>query len=499
MNQIKTGALLSYIGLGINILIGLLYTPWMIHSIGRDNFGLYTLAMSIITLFVFDFGLSSAVTRFMAKYIAEGRNDKANNCLSLVYKLYIGIDTILLLILTAVYFFIPCIYESLTPAEIGKFKIVYIIASCFSVISFPFIPLNGVLSANEKFIQLKLCELANKIIIVGTMSACLLMGYGLYALVSVNAFAGIIMIVLKLYCVRRFTDTKINFGYKNSRERKEILGFSGWVTVISVCQRMIFNLAPSILCIMSGAASIAVLGIAITIEGYTYTIASALNGMFLPKVSRIMASDSSDLMPLMIRIGRLQAMVITFIVIIFICVGQNFINLWVGEEFSSSYFCAILLILPSLIQLPQEIASTAMVAANKVKHQAIVFIAMAICNIGLAFWLSSKWNAIGISLSICIAYLVRTIGLNYLYVKDLNLKIHYFFVKTFSKLILPVLLVISAAFTFNHFINTNNWFAFIFEAAILSISFVGLLWLMYMNRDEKNLALSLFRIRRLKN
>ena len=99
MNQIKTGALLSYIGLGINILIGLLYTPWMIHSIGRDNFGLYTLAMSIITLFVFDFGLSSAVTRFMAKYIAEGRNDKANNCLSLVYKLYIGIDTILLLIL----------------------------------------------------------------------------------------------------------------------------------------------------------------------------------------------------------------------------------------------------------------------------------------------------------------------------------------------------------------------------------------------------------------
>ena len=35
----------------------LLYTPWMIHSIGRENFGLYTLAMSVISLFVFDFGL----------------------------------------------------------------------------------------------------------------------------------------------------------------------------------------------------------------------------------------------------------------------------------------------------------------------------------------------------------------------------------------------------------------------------------------------------------
>ena len=76
--QLKLGALMSYMAIGINILAGLLYTPWMIHSIGRENFGLYTLAMSVISLFVFDFGLSSAVTRFIAKYLAEGRQDMNN-------------------------------------------------------------------------------------------------------------------------------------------------------------------------------------------------------------------------------------------------------------------------------------------------------------------------------------------------------------------------------------------------------------------------------------
>ena len=84
MNQIKVGALISYVAIAINIITGLLYTPWMIHSIGRENFGLYTLAMSVISLFVFDFGLSSAVTRFIAMYLAEGRQDKADNCLGLV-------------------------------------------------------------------------------------------------------------------------------------------------------------------------------------------------------------------------------------------------------------------------------------------------------------------------------------------------------------------------------------------------------------------------------
>ena len=91
-NQIKLGAILSYFALGVNILTGLFFTPWVINSIGRANYGLFTLALSVITLFVFDFGLSGAVTRFVAKFLAEGRQDKANNCLGLVYKLYFYID-----------------------------------------------------------------------------------------------------------------------------------------------------------------------------------------------------------------------------------------------------------------------------------------------------------------------------------------------------------------------------------------------------------------------
>lgn len=490
MSQIKTGALLSYAGLGINILIGLLYTPWMIHSIGRDDFGLYTLAMSIISLFVFDFGLSSAVTRFMAKYIAEGRTDKANNCLGLVYKLYIAVDIVLFLILAAVYFFIPAIYESLTPEEISKFKVVYVIAACFSVISFPFIPLNGVLSANEKFIQLKLCELANKILIVATMSACLLMGYGLYALVLVHAVAGLIMIGLKLYCVRRFTNTTINFQYKDPKEQKEILGFSGWVTVISISQRMIFNLAPSILGIMSGATSIAILGVAITIEGYTYTFASALNGLFLPRVSKIMAEPEGDIMPLMIRVGRIQAMIISVIVVTFICIGHDFVLLWVGEGFRMSYWCAVLLILPSIIHLPQEIANTAIIASNKVKHQAVVFLIMASCNIALAFWLSNLWAAIGISISISIAYFIRTFGMNYLYVKDLNLNIGNFFKSTYVSLLTPIALVAVATVVMNEFISNVNWIVFIIKGLVLSIVFGMSFWKFYMREDEKQLVRS---------
>ena len=66
--QIALGAIMSYISIGINIVTGLVFTPWMIHSIGKENYGLFTLALSVISLFVFDFGLSSAITRFLSIY-----------------------------------------------------------------------------------------------------------------------------------------------------------------------------------------------------------------------------------------------------------------------------------------------------------------------------------------------------------------------------------------------------------------------------------------------
>lgn len=490
LSQIKAGAILAYISLGINILVGLLYTPWMIHSIGKDNFGLYTLAMSVISLFVFDLGLGYAIGRFMSKYLAEKQLDKANNILGMVYKLYFLLDIILLIILTTIYFFIPQIYESLTVEEIERLKVVYIIAALFSLISFPFIPLNGVLGANEKFVQLKLCELIHKLIIVAAMSTCLLLGYGLYALVTVNAGAGIIMILLKYICVRKYTTTRVNFQYRNRTELKEILTFSGWSTVMSLSQRMIFNIAPTILGMMSGASSIAVFGVAMTIEGYTYMFASALNGMFLPRVSRIMADKKGDLLPLMIRVGRIQLMIISAIVVGFICLGYNFILVWVGKDFEASYLCAVLLILPSVIHLPQEIASTAIIAANKIRQQAIVYIIMASCNIGLAFWLSKLLGALGISISISIAYFVRTLGLNYLYHHELRINLKRFFKLTFVPIMFPTLLILGVGVLLYCLIPGMSWITFIIKLICLTIVMGLSYWFLTMDRNEKALLTS---------
>lgn len=485
--QIKLGAILSYVAIAINILCGILYTPWMISSIGRENFGLYTLANSVITLFVFDFGLSSAVTRFIARYLAEGRQDKADRCIGLVYRLYFVIDIVLLLIMTLVYFYIPYIYRELTADEIEKFKVIYVIAATYSVLSFPFIPVNGILKAHEKFIQLQLCDVLHKLFVVGSMAVCLLNGYGLYALVLVNAAAGIITILLKLFCIYKFTPQRVAWSYFDKLELKKIAGYSGWVTVISLSQRCIFSLAPSILGFFSGSAAIAVLGIAITIEAYTFTFANAINGMFLPMVARIVSSDKGNVLPLMIRVGRIQIFIVGLVVFGFLCLGNSFIYNWVGEEFSNSFICALLLIFPSFLHLPQQIGQETIYASNKVKKLAFVFIIMAVSNLLGAFLLAPSLGAVGICISIFIAYIVRTVGMDIILYRDLQIDVFEFIKKTYLAVMAPLAVSVLVSLGIMQMVSIQSWTGFLIKGVLFCMIYLGITYKFSMNETERNL------------
>lgn len=489
VNQLKTGAILSYIGLAINVIVGLLYTPWMINSIGKADYGLYTLALSVISLFVFDFGIGQAVTRFVAKYLAEGSQEKVNNCLGLVYKLYFYIDILVFVILTCLYFFIPYIYRELTLEEVEKFKVIYAAVAFFSILSFPFIPINGVLTANEKFIQLKLCDLAHKLFIVVTMALCLLLGYGLYALVWVNIIAGLLVIALKLYFIKRDTSTSINFSYKNKVEFREIVSFSGWVTIKSLSERMIFTLSPTILGMVAGSVEIALFGICNVIEGYVYSFAGALNGLFLPRVSQIATDDKEDIMPLMIRVGRLLFFVTGLIIVGFITIGQDFIEVWLGKGYDTIYFATILIILPSLVYIPQEIGCSAIAVYNKVKYQAIVYVVMGLCNVILGYFLAREYGCLGLCIAIFIAYNIRNIGLEIIFKKQLNLHLGFFFKEVFLKMGVPIVVVCILGYIC-HFISIYGWFGFFVKGILIVLIYGLIMWRLVLSKEEKYLFIS---------
>ena len=443
--QIKIGALLSYFAIAFNMVAGLIYTPWMISQIGQSNYGLYTLAHSLITIFVMDFGMSAAVSRFVSKYRAENDQQAIDNFLGIAYKLYIALDGIILAFLLIIGLFLNSIYGNLSVEEFETFKILYAIVGIFSVISFPFTNLSGILNAYENFIGLRLADLFHKVFIIVAMVIALLLGYGVFALVTVNAISGILTIIIKLFLIKKYTKVKVNFKCKEKRTLKDIFGFSIWTTITSFARRMIFNISPSIIVAVSttGAIGAAIFGLASTVEGYVSTFANALNGMFMPRISKIVHDGKKDteLVDLMVKVGRIQCIIIGVLVVGFISFGKSFIiDIWNKPDFTESYICAVFLIIPSYFYMPLQIANTTLIVENKVKIQSIIYIITGVFNVCCSLVLSNIWGALGASISICIAYLLRSAMLIVAHIKVLRLNMMQMFKKCYLK-ITPFLLL----------------------------------------------------------
>ena len=75
ISQIKIGALLSYVSMGLSTVISLVYTPIMIQRLGDSEFGVYqTVLPSNSYLNLLTFGLGSAYIRYYSR--AKSADDK---------------------------------------------------------------------------------------------------------------------------------------------------------------------------------------------------------------------------------------------------------------------------------------------------------------------------------------------------------------------------------------------------------------------------------------
>lgn len=495
-SEIKVGAVISYLTIVINIILGLVYTPWTLKIIGSSDYGLYTLTTSLIAIFLLDFGMSAAVGRYISNYRALGRQDDIDSFVGLSVKFYAILCSVLAVILVVVFFMLDRLYVGLTPEELLKLRYVFLINAFFIVVSFPVNICNGILTAYEKFIWQKSADIINKIGTVIITVAVLLMGGGLYSLVFINGLLNFVTFIAKVVIIRKVTPVKISFR-KGNTSLRDVFSFSAWTTVNSVSQQITNNLAPSILGMTSNTLSITIYGFARTIEGYVYNITEAINGLFMPSVSRLIAKedDASRVLPLMIKVGRLNHSVITLLLMGFLIMGQKFVELWVGAEYSVLYPCILFLIFPYYLTASEQIANTSVIVHNKVKYTSLINIIVSCICLVISYYVSLEYGVVGMCAVICIGSCIKSILVNIVYWKVLKIDIFSFFRQCHLSF-LPgtagsVLVSYFLIRTLDVQINLPlNWITFFAECIVIGAVFFLCMWLFTWNDYEKSLIRS---------
>ena len=500
-NQLKAGVILSYISTAITIAIQLIYMPVMIRLLGKSEYGLYSLVSSMVSyLSLFSLGFTGAYLRFFARFYNDKEKLASLNGMFLtLFSLLAVIASICGIILS---FFSKQIFGSkLSDAELAKARILMLILVMNIAITLISGIFDSIIGAYEQFILQRILGIVSAIINPFICLPLLVMGYGSIMIVVVTTGVTLARFVINVwFCIYKI---KIPVSFQGFRWSllKEITVFSSFLLINMIIDQINWNVDKLILGHTSGTEEIAVYGVASQFNSLFITFSTTISSVFAQRVNHIAVQKENnyqtEFTKLMAKIGRIQWLILGLLTGGFIVFGQYFIvHIFAGEGYEDSYMASLYLVIPVLIPLIQNIGIEMQRALNKHQFRAIIYLIIAICNVGISIPLASKWGAVGAAMGTAISLVIGNgLIMNLFYHKVLHIDMKYFWkeiLKTWKGFLIPAIM---AAFIMKRIVFENLkifllcafMFAVVYCVSILTFS---------CNREEKELIFGMIRRKR---
>ena len=491
-NQLKTGVLLSYINLLIGNLIPFFYTPIMLRLLGQAEYGLYGIAGSVMGyLGLLNFGIGGSIVRYLAKYRAENDLDGERRIFGLFIKLYSIIGLIILTIGTLLSFHFGFYGRSLTGIELALLKKLVLLMSLNTAVFMPFSVYSSIIIAHERFIFSKLISILTSILSPCVNLILLYKGFGSIGLVlSATAFHFLTYALYVLYTRKRI-GIRPSFQKTESGLIKEILHYSFFVFLAQMVDILYWSTDKLIIGWAIGSVMTAIYNIGASFNGYVTSLSTAINGVLLPRLTAMSVKDAprEEYDKLFIKIGRLQFILISFIVSAFVAFGRHFIVLWAGTDYVQAYPVALLTMIPVTVPLIQNTGLNILYATNRHHFRSIVYAIVAVINVFLTFWWVETWGIIGAALATCLAYcLGNIVVINIYYHKIIGLNIPLFWKNIVE--MAPVMIIMGTVWwVFLKRFVIHSWLNFFVFAALYTLLYFLLAYRFMMNKYERELII----------
>ena len=447
--QINAGIVLQYIQMFLSIAIGVIYTPIMLRLLGQSEYGLYNLAASIISylsLLTLSFGAS--YVRFFTLY-KKNNPEKINKLNGLYLTTFFLISLVALIAGTVlssnVRLFLNNTYSI---KDIGIAKNLMILLTINLAISFPMSVFTSFITAHERFIFLKISNIGKTVFSPALSIIALFFGYGSIGVVIATTAINLLVDAINIYYC--FSKLKMRFSFRKMEfyKLKEIFVFSVFIAMNQLIDQINWQTDKIILGKMISSAAVSIYAIGASINMYYVQFSSAISNLYGPKINQIVVRNDKEmnveLTHLMTNVGMFQFFLLFLILTGFIFFGEYFIMIWAGTGYKESFYVALFLMIPETIPLIQNIGIEIQRAKNKHKFRSIIYLIMALVNVGISIFLCFLYGVVGVAVGTTISILIaNVIIMNIYYHRRLNIDMFYFWksiIKMLPLFIVPLLI-----------------------------------------------------------
>lgn len=493
MTEIRRGAILNYTQLILQIGIPLMLTPFIMEALGPAEYGVYMLAGTImVRLYMSDLG-RTATTKFLSEYRAKGDTAGAARFLGNMVSLYAVIGLIILVVGLCVYPWLGEIFHQFSETELNLYRPLYLMTLFNAALMFPARSLLGVADAEQKFTIPGLITVATSA--TNALGTILLLWLGMRskALIGLSIGTGIMALLCHVgYC---FIGLKAKICWQgwSAGICRGIIIFSFWMFLNQLINMLNAGTGNYIVAITQGAVSAGVYTNGLLIYGHYFMLAGAVSALFLPRVVHMVLRGATpqEQTDAMVRLGRIQWMILGGVLLILIYFGQEFYRLWIGHipgaNAELSYRICLCLVIPQTFGLVQALGWQISQARDALRQRVLITGFNSLLFIVVSYFVCQSWGIVAQAAWAAISILIQLAMLNGIHYRTLGLGVGHFYKMTFRNALPTMLICSGVCIGLNYLIPSGHVWGFFLKCLIFLPLYIGTIYRFYATAEEKRL------------
>ena len=497
-NKKTVGVILSYLLIIIDIVVSIVFVPYLLKTLGDNEYGVYKLMVATAAyLSVLDFGIGGTLTRYIVKYKTEHDKKGEENFSAMGLIIYAVLATVVLLIAVGIVFIIPSIYQSSIPAGAAReAQLVFFIICSTTAVSLFNHGYNGIITAYERFTYNQTSNIAKILLRIGLIVVGLKIFNSALLVVIVDFALAVLLLLVNIFYTRFSIKSKIHLHQWDWGLAKEAGVFTLAILGQAVINQFNSNVDSIVLGIYTTAATVTMYSLVLQIYNIFGSLSTAVSTVYLPSSSESVFRGATDeeITKKVVEPSRVQLIVLCFTLTGFYLLGQDFIEIWVGKGYQQVYILCCVLLTSSMLDLSQNTINCVLKAKNMLHGKTLILGISTAINVAITFALVPFIGAIGAVIGTSFSMLFGYgLALNVYYQKKVGLKMWTYYKETYKGIILAVLLATGIGFVATTFISLGGWLGFLIKGFIIAIIYCLAIFTIGLNKAEKAKIFSVFK------
>ena len=400
----------------LSIIISFLMLPFLVSKLGDEWYGIWTVLGSLIGYYyLVDFGLATAVTRYITQYISKNDKDNANSVINTALVIYSAMALAICFITITVGYFVH--YFVPNARDLLIIRIAIFIMGFNLAIEFPFKAFAGIIGAYVRYDLITYAHIFTLLLSTALIVILMNLGYGIIALSVIGFICSQISNIIFYFISKHlFSDMQISRKFFRKDKVKELFGYSVWSFLIQIADQMRFRIDSVVIAWMLTAAHVTHYFIGARLAEYFLTFLYRATNILMPVFTKYHAENNyQEIRAKLLFMTKINNVLSLFGGGLILIVGMPFISKWMGDSYLDAYPVLVVLIIAVIVEAVHNPSNNVLFAIAKHRYIAIVGIFEAIINFILSLVLIQYYGILGVAIGTAIPLIISRLFILPLY------------------------------------------------------------------------------------